>query len=149
VRGLDPDDLYSVTADVSTEEDAVKKHLYTVPEYVLNIMRRKPGTQQLIPLRVVTFHRADLLPYQQDIYDNEGNLETQVFYGTYAPFGDNMYPSKVTIKRPIEGVQLVLTVEKVTENMKLRDDQFQLEIPPGTPIQILDPSGPKQPGGHN
>lgn len=138
VRGLDPDDLYSVTADVSTEEDAAKKHLYTVPEYVMNISRRKPGTQQLVPLRVVTFHRDDLLPYQQDIYDKDGNLETQVFFGQYGDFGGNKYPSRVTIKRPIEGVQLVLTVLNVTENMKLRDDQFQLEIPPDTPVQKLD-----------
>jgi outer membrane lipoprotein-sorting protein len=138
VRGLEADDLFSVTADVTTEEDAAKKNLYTVPQYVVNIMRQKPGTQELTPLRVVTFHRDDLLPYQQDIYDKDGNLETQVSYAQYGDFNGNKYPSKVTIKRPIEGVQLVLTVDNVTENMKLRDDQFEIEIPPGTPVQKLN-----------
>ena len=37
-------------------------------------------------MRVVTFHRDDLLPYQQDLYDSEGNLETEVFYGRYVDF---------------------------------------------------------------
>ena len=62
VRGLEPDDLYAVVSDSETIEDAAKKHLFTVPEYVLSITRRKPGSQQMIPVRVVTFHRDDLLP---------------------------------------------------------------------------------------
>ncbi len=112
VRGLQPDDYYSVTADTETLEDAAKKHLYTVPEYILSIMRRKPGSQELTPVRVVTFKREDLLPYQQDLYDSEGNLETQVTYGDYRDFGSSLYPSTVTIKRPLEEYQIVLTVEK-------------------------------------
>jgi hypothetical protein len=44
----------------------------------------------------------------------------------------------VTIKRPMELYQVVLTVEKVTENMPLSDDQFQIKIPDGTKIQNLD-----------
>lgn len=139
VRGIDPVDRYTVIADSSTVEDAQKKHLYEVPEYVLSIHQPKAGTQEDTPLRVVTFHRDDLLPYQQDIYSSTGVLETQVYYGQYAKFGDNQYPSKVTIKRPAEGIQLVLTVQNVTENMKLPDDQFVIkEIPEGTPVQKLD-----------
>jgi hypothetical protein len=77
VRGLEPDDLYAVVADSETVEDAARKHLFTVPEYVLSISRRKPGTNELTPVRVVTFRRDDLMPYQQDIYDSAGNLETR------------------------------------------------------------------------
>jgi hypothetical protein len=47
VRGLAPDDLYSVVTDSETVEDAARKHLFTVPEYILSISRRKPGSQQL------------------------------------------------------------------------------------------------------
>jgi outer membrane lipoprotein-sorting protein len=138
VRGLEPDDLYAVTADTSTEEDAARKHFYTVPEYILSIMRRKPGSQELAPVRVVTIHREDLLPYQQDLYDAEGNLETQVFYSNYTDYGTSRYPSTVTIKRPLEEYQIVLTVDKVTENMELKDDQFQINVPEGTLIQKLE-----------
>jgi outer membrane lipoprotein-sorting protein len=138
LRGLEQDDFYSVTADTETVEDAAKKHLYSVPEYVLSITRHNPGTRNDTPVRVVTFHREDLLPYQQDLYDKDGNLETQVFYANYTDFGGNRYPATVTIKRPQEGIQLVLTVEKVAENMPLTDDQFQIKLPEGTNIKQLE-----------
>jgi hypothetical protein len=138
VRGLSPDDLYAVTADTSTVEDATRKHFYLVPEYVLNISRRKPGSQQLTPVRVVTFHRDDLLPYQQDLYDSEGNLETEVFYSDYQNFGGNTYPAKVTIKRPLEELEIALKVEDVKQNVPLTDEQFVIRnIPEGTPTKNL------------
>jgi outer membrane lipoprotein-sorting protein len=138
VRGLEPDDLYSVVADTETVEDAVRKHLFTVPEYVLSISRRKPGTNELTPVRVVTFRRDDLMPYQQDIYDSAGNLETLVDYSNYQDFDSVRFPSTITIKRPLEEYQLVLTVESVKENMTLSDDQFQIKIPEGTKVQNLE-----------
>ena len=88
-------------------------------------------------MRVVTFHRDDLLPYQQDLYDNDGNLETQVSYADYQNFGTEQYPSTVVIKRPLEEYQIVLTVEKVVANMKLTDDQFQIKLPEDMKIQHL------------
>jgi hypothetical protein len=138
VRGLDPDDLYSVVLDSETVEDAARKHLFTVPEYVLSVSRHKPGTQQLIPVRVVTFRRDTLLPYQQDLYDGEGNLETEVVYGTYQDFDGSQFPSSVTIKRPLEEIQVVLTVESVKENQPLADDQFVVPIPEGAKIQTQE-----------
>ncbi|MGA2635571.1 MAG: hypothetical protein ABSF16_15150 [Terracidiphilus sp.] len=138
VRGLEKDDLYSVTADTITEEEADRKHLYSVPEYILSIMRRKAGTQELEPVRVVRFHRDDLEPYQQDIYDKDGNLETQVTYEAYQKFDSGLYPSRVTIKRPLEEYQIVLTIDKVVENMTLTDDQFVVKIPEDTETQNLE-----------
>lgn len=138
VRGLEPDDLYAVVADSETIEDAARKHLFTVPEYILSISRRNPGSQQLTPVRVVVFHRDDLMPYQQDIYDKDGNLETQVDYANYQDFESVRYPATITIKRPLEESQIVLTVEKISENQPLSDDQFQIKIPDGTKIQNLE-----------
>ncbi|MGA3009334.1 MAG: hypothetical protein ABSD72_03650 [Terracidiphilus sp.] len=138
VRGLNPDDLYAVVADSETVEDVARKHLFTVPKYILSISRRKPGTNELTPVRVVTFRRDDLMPYQQDIYDSAGNLETQVIYSDYEDFDSVMFPVTITIKRPLEEYQLVLTVESVKENMTLSDDQFQIKIPDGTKIQNLE-----------
>ncbi|MDR3751329.1 MAG: hypothetical protein P4K94_07560 [Terracidiphilus sp.] len=137
VQGLEPDDLYSVVSDTETVEDAARKHLYAVPEYILSISRRKPGSQQLTPVRVVTFTRGDLMPYQQDLFDSDGKLETQVIYTNYQDFQAGKYPSTIVIKRPLEEYQIVLTVEKV-ENIALTDDQFQIKIPEGTLIQHLE-----------
>jgi len=137
IPGLEPDDFYSVAADSETVEDAAKKHLYMVPEYVLTVMRRKPDSRQMALVRVVTFHRDDLLPYQQDLYDNEGNLESQVFYGPYADFGGVKYPSKITIKLPLVDDQVVLTVSSVKQNMNLTDQEFQIKVPEGIQVQQL------------
>jgi outer membrane lipoprotein-sorting protein len=138
VHGLEPGDLYAVTADTDTVVDASKKHLLLNPEYVLSIMRRTPDSSQLTPVRVVTFHREDLLPYQQDMYDKDGNLETQVSYSAYQDFGSTRYPTKIIIKRPLEEYQVVLTVENVKENMTLTDDQFEIKVPEGTTVQHLE-----------
>jgi hypothetical protein len=139
VRGLNPGNEYMVAGDSETIEDPARKHLYFEQEYTLSVMQPKAGPEKL-PLRVITFHRDDMLPYDQDVYDSEGNLETQITYSNYAEFGAVKYPSKVTIKRPQEGIQLVLTVEDVQENIKeteVSDDQFQVKIPEGTTIRQL------------
>jgi hypothetical protein len=137
VRGLNADEEYLTTTDTVTVQDAEKKHLYSIPEYILEVVRRKPGSRELTLVRKVTFHRDDLLPYEQEIFDSDGNPETQVSYDTYAEFASGEYPSKVTIKRPQEGVELTLSVARVDENMKLPPDQFQLQLPKDIKIEKL------------
>lgn len=141
VRGLERDDYYAQISDTETVEDAAKKHLYTMPEYVLSITQHASnGSKVDKPVRVITFHRDDLLPSNQDLYDNQGNLESQVTYSEYKDFGGTQYPTKVVIKRPLEGIQLVLTVEKIDKNQKLPEGEFTIPIPPGTQVQHLDAS---------
>jgi len=138
VRALDPDDYYAEISDTETIEDAAKKHLYLMPEYVLSITQHATnGSRRDKPVRVITFHRDDLLPSNQDLYDDKGNLESQVSYSGYKNFGGKQFPTKVIIKRPLEGIQIVLTVEKVNTNVKLPPDEFTIPIPPGTEIQNL------------
>jgi outer membrane lipoprotein-sorting protein len=137
VRGLTADELYSVTSESITEEDAADKHLLLRPEYELSIVRRKPDSQELAPVRILHFHREDLLPYEQDLYDEEGRLDTQVIYGPYQSFDGYKYPGTITLKRPLEEYQLVMTVERVVANPELKDDQFQIKIPAGSTIQVL------------
>ena len=134
VRGVDPNDHYSRTSETYMVEDAAKKHLFSVPEYILHITRSKPGVQQELTVRDVHFHRDDLLPYQQDIYDDEGNLETQVYYAGYHDFEGTQYPSAITIKRPIEEIEMVLTVEDLHENLPIADETFVLKPPDGAKI---------------
>jgi len=137
VRGIARDELYSRIAENLTEPGPDQKKLFLHPEYLLNIVRRKPDSQALYPTRVVHFHREDLIPYEQDLYDDEGELETQVLYGPYADFDGMKYPSIITLKRPQEEYQLVMTIERVAANPTLTDDQFQVKIPAGSVIQIL------------
>lgn len=139
VRGLDPDESYMVSADTDTIEDPAKKHLYIEPEYVLSVMRRDPsGDGEFIPVRQVTFHRDDMRAYEQDLYDKQGTLTTVITYGAYSSFSAGMYPSRVTIKRPLEGIELSVTVERVQENLtNLPADQFDVKIPADAKVQKL------------
>jgi hypothetical protein len=139
VRGLEPEDYYAEISDTETIEDAEKKHLTLMPEYVLSITQHaNDGSRRDKPVRVITFHRDDLLPSSQDLYDAHGNLESQVSYSGYKDFNGKLFPSKVVIKRPLEGIQLTLTVDKVNTDVKLPADEFAVKIPPGTQIQHLE-----------
>jgi len=138
VRGMEPDDTYMVTADTITVEDAARKHLFSVPEYKLYIMHTKANGHEQEPRRVVYFHRDDLQPYQQDIYDSDGNLVTQVTYAGYQDFEGSKYPSSVVITRPMEELRVTLSVDSVKENQQLPDNQFVVPIPDGAKIQKME-----------
>ncbi len=137
VRGITSDEFYTVIAETLTEEDAAKRHLLARPEYVLSVMRRGSRQHGLIPLRVVRIDRVTLLPTEQDLYDDQGNLQTQVIYGPYQDFDGTEYPSTLLLKRPEEDYQLTVTVERVTVNPPLTDEQFHVNFPEGvTPIKL-------------
>lgn len=139
IRGLEKGDLYSVISQTVTMEDTANKRLIAEPEYVLNIQRQKPNSQELYPVRVIHIHREDLMPYQEDLYDDKGNLETQVIYGTYKDFSGTKYPGTVTLKRPLEEYQLVMSVDQVilNPNPALTDEMFQVKIPEGYTVQEM------------
>jgi hypothetical protein len=137
VRGLETEDEYMVVEDSKTIEDPERKHLFAIPEYKLTIMQHAGSGHKLLPLRVVYFHREDLLPYQQDIYDSDGVLETQVFYANYQDFDGNRFPSSIVIKRPVDDIQIVMGVDDVHENLTLKDDQFVPKTAEGSTVQEL------------
>jgi outer membrane lipoprotein-sorting protein len=139
VRGLDPDDKYMVTSDTETTPDAANKHLYIEPEYTLSLIRQK-GSSEFQGVRTVTFHRDDMMPYDQYVYDKDGALETQVFYSNYQKFSDfsgGKYPSKIVIKRPREGIEFDLAVEQVHNPTDLPAGEFDVKTPDGATIKEL------------
>ena len=56
------------------------------------------------------------MPIEQDIYNADGDLETQVIYGPYQDFNGTQFPGTITINRVIDEYKITLTVEKVTLN---------------------------------
>lgn len=138
IHSISPDDQIFVTGESRMFTDASKKQLLEEPVYDLAIVRRKPDGNELMLDRVIRFGRTNMLPFEQDIYDADGNITTQVLYGPYQTFGDTRFPGTVTIKRPLDEYQITLTIEKLTLNQNLTDDQFELKIPEGIPIQQLN-----------
>jgi hypothetical protein len=131
IPGLDNNDLYSVITGTVTMQDNTSKRLIAEPEYILNIVRRKPDSQELYPVRVIHFHRSDLMPYEEDLYDDKGNPETQVLYANFRDFNGTRYPGNITLKRPQEDYQVSMTVDQLVYNAPLTADMFKVEIPEG------------------
>ena len=67
----------------------------------------------LVPERVIHISRVTLLPFQQDIYNDDGQVVTTATYDKYAAAGDQQMPMLVTIKRPLEEYSLKIEDDEV------------------------------------
>jgi len=88
-------------------------------------------------LRVIHIDSTNLLPYQQDIYDAAGNVATKAYYSDYQYYENTPFPTNIHIERPQDHYSLTVVITKLTLNQKLDDDQFELSIPAGYPIQTM------------
>ena len=138
VRGLAPDQVVDMTQDSRVLPDPKdRKQLIEEPDYELTILEPPQGNIAHT-LRVIHIGRSSLLPYQQDIYDQNGHVVTQAFYSNYQTFGDNQFPMKIDIKRPQDQYGLAITITKLTLNQKIEDDQFELKFPEGVPVKTMN-----------
>jgi len=138
VRGLGPDQVVDLTQDSRIIPDPKdKKQLVEEPDYEITILEPPQGNTAHT-LRVIHIGRATLLPYQQDIYDQNGHVVTQAFYSNYQTFGDIQFPMRIEIRRPQDQYGLTITITKLTLNQKLEDDQFQLKFPEGVPVKTMN-----------
>lgn len=137
IKCIDPDNLLTLTSDTDTKLDPKTKQLVMQVDYMLTVLQRQDDRRDLIPQRVIRFDRVDLRPYEEDIYDAKGQIQTQAIYGADQKFGAVMFPGTITIKRPLEEYQIVITFQKLLTNLKLTNDQFELKTPATTTAQEL------------
>jgi hypothetical protein len=133
-----PNDLVTLTSETRTELDANSKQPLIEPDYDLTVVRRKGDSQELIPERVIHFSRTDLQLYQEDMYDANGAIQTTAIYGPMLTFGQQKFPGTVTIKRPLEELEILITIQKLTVNLAISNDKFELKTPESVTIQKLD-----------
>ena len=115
--------------DPKTHKDAIQ------PDYVVVVIRR--GSGYYLSRRIV-FSRTDLLPHEQWLYNEQGQLVTYAHYENFTEYGGIMLPGVVEIQRPVEEYSITLTVTKANVNVALRDDQFSLPQPPGSMLINVD-----------
>ena len=132
-----PSDLVTLTSETKTLPDQKAKHLLAQPDYDLMVLGRK-GNQELITERVIHFNRTDLTPYQVDIYDQNGAIQTEATYGPMETFGEISFPKTIAIKRPFDELQIQITFDKLSVNLPLPRDKFELTLPADTTIHKLD-----------
>ena len=137
IQGPEEDEIMSMTTDIRViESGKKKKDLIEEPAYALQILQRPEGTQART-LRVIHINSTDLLPYQQDIYDKDGQVVTKAYYANYQYYGNTPFPSNIIIERPRDHYSLTVNITKLTLNGHLDDDQFELKIPENIPIETL------------
>ena len=137
VRSVQPTEIVSPTSDIRDIENPKKKHdIVEEPDYDLEVLSEPKG-QIAHTLRVVHISRENLLPYQQDIYNEQGQVVTRAFYSEYQRFGDISFPTHILIRRPLDELSLSIVISKLTFNQKLEDDQFAVDVPAGVPVKRL------------
>jgi hypothetical protein len=144
VHDIAPNQIVSVIHEKTMKENGQTKRLMELPEYDLTVFDYVPqsthsGPAQIAkPRRVIRFGQGELLPIGQDIYDADGNMETEVVYGPYRDFGGIVFPSTIDIDRPFEGYRIRLTVNKLAVNQPVADATFELKIPKGIQVEKLE-----------
>jgi outer membrane lipoprotein-sorting protein len=120
-----------VLAPQSKHQPAIEE-----PDYLLAVLKKSEGNALHLE-RLVHFSRVTLLPFEQDIYNDQGEAETIATYDKYQDFNGVQFPMLIDIKRPIDEYELKLQVTKLTLNQPLENDQFELKIPPGVTVQTM------------
>ena len=137
VRSIGGDEYVTMTESSRLIEAETKKHdAVTELDYDISVLKMKQG-HTLQRLRTIHISRADLEPYQQDIYDETGRIVTTVQYSKYQTFGDLQFPTEIAIDRPLDKYSLKVVVQKLTANQKIDDDQFELQLPTGVTVETL------------
>jgi hypothetical protein len=117
----------------------LRNDLIEEPDYDVEFLSPPQG-QVVKTLRVLHIGRAKLLPYQQDIYNADGHIETKATYSDYQKFGDINFPTRIVIQRPLDELALTITVKSKTNfNQPLAADEFIPDPIPATyAVQNMD-----------
>jgi len=134
--------------DFETVTDA-KGHTVQQPDYEIAVIRKNKTGWFLS--RKIVFSRTDLLPHRQLIYNENGDLATNIRYDAYKDYNGINFPSQIEIWRPQEEYDITLTTVKLEINPSLADDKFALVQPPGAEVVNLDQTQTSQsaPAAHS
>lgn len=142
VPGVSSDEYVVLTESTRVVEPAHgRKAAIEEPDYDLEIATPATPTSKMLRLeRVVHISRVTLLPFEQDVYDEEGRVVTRATYENYAPVapGEEPLPKTVTISRPLDQYSLKIDVTKLTLNATFEPDQFEMpKIPAAYKVQTM------------
>jgi outer membrane lipoprotein-sorting protein len=135
-----PDEFVALTeSERVLRPETTKKAPVEEPDYDLVVLKRRDATSNvMVRERLIHINRLDMLPFQQDIYDAGGQIVTQAQYEQYRSFGDQMFPTLITIWRPQDQYTLKIQITKLTLNQEFDSDQFELTIPDGVAVKKME-----------
>ena len=109
--------------------------------YVLHFIVKLPNGD-LRASRQVWFDRTDLTIVRQMAFNADGAILSDTRYSNWHVYNGVSFPVHMDITRPIEAWGVVMDVEKMQMNEALTDDQFALQRPEGSQLQVI--GAPKQ-----
>ena len=113
-----------------------RTHKYTSqPNYHVLVIRKREGTWRLY--RKIYFSRANLEPYRQTIFEENGDIATDVNYSDVQDFGGVRMPSLIDIARPKEEYDIAIKIVKLAVNEPIDPEKFQMEMPDGASVTEL------------
>lgn len=140
LQEVDPQNEVAVlesTTDVATEPKSKKQ--VERATYTISVVHRSPEGVWYLARKVI-FDRDDLEPHRQIVYDRRGDIATDARYDNFKVYDNLLFPSLITIYRPLEEYTVQLGIVKLKLNEALRNDQFDLPQPPGSQLVHLDQS---------
>jgi outer membrane lipoprotein-sorting protein len=136
LHAIHPEETAVLEQSTEMVREEKSKKQVEIPDYIVNVIRREPDGSSILARKIV-FSREDLKPHRQLIYDNQGQLATEAIYENFTDYQGTSFPSQITINRPQEGYSIQLSIVKLTLNEPLKDEQFDLQQPPGSKLQVL------------
>ena len=132
----DKDEIVVVEEGVQQVEDTKEHKMVNQPNYHLLVLRRGSHDDWHL-YRKIYFSRADLEPYRQSIYNDEGAMVTDAMYSGAKVYEGVRFPSLIEIERPLEEYNITIKMLKLTMNAPLKPEQFKLEVPTGATVTEL------------
>ena len=71
------------------------------------------------------------------IFDDDGNILTDARYSQWHPYDNVPFPKHIEINRPRDEYAVVIDLVKMDINKGVPDDQFVLDQPEGTTLQVV------------
>jgi hypothetical protein len=106
------------------------------PNYHLLVLRHGAHDDWHL-FRKIYFNRADLQPYRQSFYNDQGAMITDAVYSSPKEYDGVRFPSLIEIARPQEEYNIAIKMVKLTLNGPLKPEQFDLGVPPGAQVTEL------------
>lgn len=133
---MQPIDLQNEIAVLEQDEshgvmDPRTRALVQQPDYALNIITHDERGYHLS--RKTILDRADLKPYEQIIYNENGSVAVDVQYFEYEAYDGILFPTIIKIRSPLTERSIEIHVTDLHMNGPLSDEHFVTDTFPDMP----------------
>jgi outer membrane lipoprotein-sorting protein len=132
----DPEIRYSIMEEDVTEKDGItEKDVVVAKNYVLCVYR-STSSSFLHPLRKFWIERSGLTISRQQMYNDEGRVESDIYYSEAIQKEGFALPLKIRIERPLDGytLELEFKAEDWQINPDFKDIDFEMKPPSGVKV---------------